>query len=107
MVKMQKHVEDLVEAAQSDHHILRFKALKNTSGEIKHQQICPFLLHISLRCSTIWEVLNLLAHNPIWLVIQARVRPHTQRENPLATSLAKSSKQQDSRMSGGRSSRRK
>ena len=63
MIKMQKHLEDLVEAAQSDHNILRFKALKNTSGEIKHQQICPFLLHISLRESTIWEVLNMLAHN--------------------------------------------
>ena len=43
MVKMQKLLEDLVEAAQEDHHILRFKSLKNTSTEIKHQQICPFL----------------------------------------------------------------
>lgn len=106
MVKMQKTLEDLVEAAQADHHILRFKSLKNTSTEIKHQQICPFLLHISIRESSIWETLNLLSHNSIWLVIQARVRPHSQRENPLATSLAKSSKQ-DVRMSSGRSSKRK
>ena len=48
MIKMQKRLEDMVEAAQAEQHILRFKALKNTSNEIKHQQICPFLLHLSL-----------------------------------------------------------
>ena len=107
MVKMQKHLENLVEAAQSDHHFLRFKSLKNTSKEIKRQQVCPFLLHLSLRDSALWELLNLLSHNLIWLVIQARVRSRNQRENPLATSLAKFSKQQESRTSYGRSSKRK
>ena len=83
VVKMQKLLEDQVEAAQEDHHILRFKSLKNTSTEIKRQQICPFLLHLSIRESSIWK------------------------ENPLATSLAKYSKQQDVKMSNGRSSKRK
>ena len=107
MIKMQKHLEDLVEASQAEQHILRFKALKNTSVEIKHQQVCPFLLHLSVRENTIWELLNLLSHNSIWLLVQARVRPHNQRENPLATSLAKSSKTLDHRTSNGRSHKRK
>ena len=104
MIKMQKHLEDLVEASQAEQHILRFKALKNTSVEIKHQQVCPFLLHLSVRESAMWELLNLLSH---WLLVEARVWPHNQRENPLATSLAKSSKTLDLRTSNGRSNKRK
>ena len=107
MAKMQKHLECLVEASQGDHNILRFKNLRNTFTEIRHQQICPFLLHLSLRESTIWELLNLLTHNSVWLVIQARVRPRTQRENPLATSLVKSSKQLETKTSGGRCNKRR
>ena len=41
MVKMQKQLEDLVEAAQSDQNILRFKALKNTSGRSSISKYVP------------------------------------------------------------------
>ena len=89
MVKMQSQIEELVEISTQQDQIIRFKSLKAMGENMEASQVCPWLIQVSMRHQRLWELLQLLSGSALWLLIQARLRPHQMRENPLASSLAK------------------
>ena len=91
MVKMQSQIEELVEISTQQDQIIRFKSLKATGENMEASQVCPWLIQVSMRHQRLWELLQLLSGSALWLLIQARLRPHQMRENPLASALAKNS----------------
>ena len=70
-------------AAGPDHPLQVLEGHGGEHGGIAGMPLA-WLIQVSTRHQRLWELLQLLSGSALWLLIQARLRPHQMRENPLA-----------------------
>ena len=84
---MSQHLEELIEMCRDPQLILRFHALKPHTNQAL--QIIPWRLQLNLRSDRPYDLFFQLAHNAIWMIMGASMKPHTQGQTGLATALEK------------------
>lgn len=83
--KMKQHLEELQDMVQDKELIVRFHALRPMSNQ--PNQPVPWRLQIHLRSDRPYELLWQLAHSSVWMTVGATMKPHSQGQSPLATTL--------------------
>ena len=91
MTSVQSMLEELVELIRDPQTVVRFKCLKASDLDSKQVKVMPWTLQINMRHQRLHELLQTLSTSAVWNLMLGRLRPHTIRENPLATDLVKTS----------------
>ena len=91
MTSAQSMLEELVELIRDPKAVVRFKRLKASNLDSKQVKVMPWMLQINMRRQRLHELLQTLSTSAVWNLMLGRLRPHTIRENPLATDLVKTS----------------
>jgi len=82
LTRLMQICTDMVEALTDVHLVTSFHALPTTS-----QEVAPWKLTLSLRIDTPWQLMQTMSHSAIWLLMGTSLKPHGQRQSPLARSL--------------------
>ena len=91
MTCVQRLLEELVELLADPQAVVRFKCLKTSDLENSQVKVLPWMLQIGMRHQRLHALLHQLVASSVWSLILGRLRPHTVRENPLASNLARAS----------------
>ena len=82
--KMEQHLDELLEELLDPQLVIRFHALKAPNPELAS---IPWRLQLNLRSDRPYELFHHLSHNGIWMLIGAKMKPHTQGQSGQATAL--------------------
>ena len=83
--KMKQHLDELLDMLTDKELIVRFHALRPVQDQTN--KVVPWRLQINMRSDRPYELLFQLAHSAIWMTVGASMKPHTQGQTPLATTL--------------------
>ena len=82
LTRLMQLCADMAEALTDVNLVTSFHALPTTS-----QEVAPWKLTLSLRIDTPWQLMQTMSHSAIWLLMGTSLKPHGQRQSPLAHSL--------------------
>eukprot|EP00435_Cladocopium_sp_Y103_P007029 s1036_g2.t1 len=83
--KMAQHLDELQEMMLDRELVVRFHALRppSTQGDAP----IPWRLQVHMRADRPYELLFQMAHNSIWMLLGASMKPHTMGQSSMATQL--------------------
>lgn len=82
LTRLHQLCQDMLEALTDVNLVTAFHALPTNNPEV-----APWKLTLSLRADTPWQTMQTLSHSAIWLLMATSLKPHGQKQSPLALSL--------------------
>ncbi|CAL1140453.1 unnamed protein product [Cladocopium goreaui] len=82
LTRLHQLCQDMLEALTDVNLVTAFHALPTSN-----QEVAPWKLTLSLRADAPWQNMQVLSHSAIWLLMATSLKPHGQKQSPLAQSL--------------------